>query len=689
VSGYIRIITMKIGICLVFGFAVFANVLAQNGFQQRLPNRDEENSRIARQTSADQMVQNILQWLQGVYAQNSRRIRQGQFREYLPPTNTQKPSPFKPPNGDDDNFIGYPQPGDTPRPSFNEGEKPTRYPEAKPFMKATTTPEYSTGYPDSSTPRPGYTYNPPSSTYYPPPTYTPPQSTYGPPSTYEPPQSTYGPPQSTYGPPTTVPPGYTTGYPTRPTVPSTTEEDCTDGQEQEQQEQDQEQEQQGQDQEQEQKIDQEQEQQEQTKGQKQVEDVTLPVEFDRTKDQKQEEDTDVKFTSRPEITGTTTERGTNGELKATDAPSESDKINTDTAGVQAEDDDAHPPHIHEITVECSKEMMLINIEFNRAFNGIIYSKGYYTNPDCRYVSENSNDKAFSFTVSLNSCGTEFVNAFDTQGQSYLENVLVLQNEAGIQEVWDTIRAVRCLWEGNLKKELSVALNVGMLSQEIVTFSGDTAMAKLDIQMGKDPFGPPANGLIKIGEPMTLVVSVSGDPGFDIQVKDCRARDSSGNTVALSDQDGCILKPKLFGAFQKTRNTGNTGANIMSYAYFNAFKFPDVTDLMIECNVELCKTDCEVCPDPNKKIDPGRRKRETVFRNDTLGQPVTMGKALKVILPEDLALGNEEIVSIDDVCVSRLSFIASGIVLVLLLAITALLSANLYLKRQHCLIHHKY
>lgn len=57
----------------------------------------------------------------------------------------------------------------------------------------------------------------------------------------------------------------------------------------------------------------------------------------------------------------------------------------------------------------------------------------------------------------------------------------------------------------------------MLNQEIVTFSGDTATAKLDIQIGKGPFAPAADGLVKIGEEMTLVVSVEGDPGFDLQV----------------------------------------------------------------------------------------------------------------------------------------------------------------------------
>lgn len=41
---------------------------------------------------------------------------------------------------------------------------------------------------------------------------------------------------------------------------------------------------------------------------------------------------------------------------------------------------------------------------------------------------------YSFAVYLNSCGTQFVDEFYKGKQAYLENVLVLQNEPGIQEV---------------------------------------------------------------------------------------------------------------------------------------------------------------------------------------------------------------------------------------------------------------
>lgn len=105
---------------------------------------------------------------------------------------------------------------------------------------------------------------------------------------------------------------------------------------------------------------------------------------------------------------------------------------------------------------------------------------------------------------------------------YFSTIVFSQNEPGIQEVWDTVRRVRCLWEGNINKALTVNFSVDMLKQEIVTFSGDTAVAKLDIQVGRGPFAATADGLVKIGETMTLVVTVEGDPAFDLQVRSFRA-----------------------------------------------------------------------------------------------------------------------------------------------------------------------
>ncbi|XP_070163556.1 uncharacterized protein [Polyergus mexicanus] len=377
-------------------------------------------------------------------------------------------------------------------------------------------------------------------------------------------------------------------------------------------------------------------------------------------------------------------------------------ISGETTGVAADDDLNHPPHIHSLDVECSKTMMTINIEFNRAFDGLIYSKGFYMNPECRYVEQNSGQTKYSFTVSLDSCGTQFINDFEGEaGQAYLENVLVLQNEPGIQEVWDTVRRVRCLWEGNINKALTVNFSVDMLNQEIVTFSGDTATAKLDIQIGRGPFAPAADGLVKIGETMTLVVSVEGDPGFDLQVRDCVARDeASTNMLQLTDERGCILKPKLFGAFQKTNDTGSTGASIIAYAFFQAFKFPDVMDLFIECNVELCKTDCESCPEGDQQIEPGRRRRSVMYTStntstnpNLLSDPVRVGRRFKVIMLDDLSTASSQIlesmeetavetmIKTKDVCMSNGGFYTTFSVMLSTLFVATISAAVFYIKLQ--------
>ncbi|GJQ76445.1 hypothetical protein Trydic_g2158 [Trypoxylus dichotomus] len=697
--------------------------------------RHNQTSRIIRQTNADQMVQNILQWLDTVHGQGSRKIRQNVLRTYLPPT--ESPRPFAPsqdsvpemfpplgPTYHDEPFEPQPQPQDQQYPNEfppSPGEEPTANevtaPEAPSSQPSQEIPSGSseTEAPNVETPvfptdssslsesaeekkkRPGSGYPP--SGFKPRPPFPLPTTSerslesttdteifppFEPLPTNQAGQPPIVPSESTEYPPVSEtseanqPPisPESTEYPSSnvPTSPVTSEET--------------------------------------PEPPSLPTDVSTfpPIFIGTTKEPEETRQPETKAPSPPatssptegepetsptlpEVNGVTSipEEKTNEpettplfpEVNPSEPETSPQPTDISPEVSPSPEDLRHPPHIHAIDVECAKDMMTINVEFNRRFDGIIYSKGFYTNRECRYVDVNSGKTKYTFTVQLDSCGTQFVNAFDTQNQSYLENVLVLQNEAGIQEVWDTVRAVRCLWEGSLKKSLTVSLSVGMLTEEIITFKGDTAVARLDIQRGEGPFAPSANGLVPIGEKMTLVISVSGDPGFDIQVKSCKAKSATGDLeYALTDDDGCVLRPKLFGAFQKTRNTGNTGASIIAYAFFYAFKFPDLMDLMMECNVELCKTDCDVCPIPDQRIEPGKRRRRNVY-NETLGEPVTVGKLLRVLLPEDLSDGEAliEVKREKELCVSVTNFTFASVLLISLLTCSILFSGYMFLKHR--------
>uniref|UniRef100_A0A2A4JUF2 ZP domain-containing protein n=1 Tax=Heliothis virescens TaxID=7102 RepID=A0A2A4JUF2_HELVI len=530
-----------------------------------------------KQMEVDDMVNNLLQWIQGLYQQKNRKARQ--YFGGKP----EKPRPFEPANNYLPPATGYPPSGTRPSPTYSEGPSPSpTYQPSQPSYQPSESPyQPESNYkPD----QPSYKPSLPTQPAYQPsqPSYQPSQPSYSPsPSTpsYQPsqpanvPSNTYQPPQPS--------PSYQSPQPSQPSQPS--------------------------------------------------------YDYSKPGYQPSQSDQTTQAIYVSSETGNVNTGSSSTSSSSTSSGSVSGTVVESTqTQVPDDDDDRHPPHIHDITVDCGKEMMTINIEFNKPYNGLIYSQDHYKESECVYVRENSNQAKFSFTVSLNTCGTRFYSDFENEGQAYLENVLVLQNEIGIQEVWDHIRRVRCLWEGNLKKQLVHSLSVGMLNQITSNFSGDTAMARLDIQTGRGPFAPEANGLVKIGETMTLVVSVTGDAGFDILVRECIARDSENrNVVPLTDSNGCVLKPKVFGAFQKTRDTGNTGASIIAFAFFNAFKFPDEMDLIIQCEVELCKTDCDVCPNPGS-IEPRRRRRDIIHIGNSTMEPSTIiGKGLRVVLAEDL------------------------------------------------------
>lgn len=57
----------------------------------------------------------------------------------------------------------------------------------------------------------------------------------------------------------------------------------------------------------------------------------------------------------------------------------------------------HPPHIHEMNVQCSKDMMTINVEFNKPYDGVIYSKASMTKEQIYFTTP---ETSFFFSIDL-------------------------------------------------------------------------------------------------------------------------------------------------------------------------------------------------------------------------------------------------------------------------------------------------
>ncbi|XP_003740007.1 uncharacterized protein LOC100897873 [Galendromus occidentalis] len=263
-----------------------------------------------------------------------------------------------------------------------------------------------------------------------------------------------------------------------------------------------------------------------------------------------------------------------------------------------EDDDLYLPDqdlsvatLLDVQVQCGKNVMEITMNFDSPFNGIIYSKGHYSDLQCRYSTVGNEPNRRRFSVQGHRCGSKIVDG--SKGEAFLENTVIVQHTPGIQAVTDTARALRCRFEKeNITRTVSSSLSVDVLDVISVTYSGDSIDSYMDVQLGKGPFNAnPVNGPVKIGETLTLVVYIHGDD-YDVHVADCLAHDGDiNNAIQLSNKNGCVSKPKVMGPWQKTRETSNTGASAIAWAYIEAFKFPDKLEVFLECNIEICKYQC--------------------------------------------------------------------------------------------------
>ncbi|XP_014294289.1 cuticlin-6 [Halyomorpha halys] len=335
--------------------------------------------------------------------------------------------------------------------------------------------------------------------------------------------------------------------------------------------------------------------------------------------------------------------------------------------------EVYPPQVTSLNVLCQKDKMTVDIEFSSTFNGIIYSKDHYTSPECRYVVTDSQSSRYRFTVQLNSCGTQFVNEFDKGGQAYLENVLVIQNEPGILEIWDSVRSVRCLWEGSIRQSVTSGLSVVTPSTELVTFSGDTATARLEIQTGRGPFANAEPKPANIGDMMTLVVKVEGDPDHQIRVGRCMAN-GGGQELQLSDDAGCPLRPKLMSAFEYTRSPDTNSA--IAFSYFRAFKFPDSNELNFDCNVELCKKPCVPCQENGLHHQWTNRNKRSFENNSSEQNNVfSVKNSLWMMVPQPKVTDSK-------VCVTTSTFYMCSFAMLLLMMSTITVSLRLYLSNNN-------
>lgn len=122
------------------------------------------------------------------------------------------------------------------------------------------------------------------------------------------------------------------------------------------------------------------------------------------------------------------------------------------------------PQIKNLQVQCEKTHMRVNIEFDRPFYGMIFSKGYYSDGHCVHMKPGSGHLSATFEIFLNSCGMSSSANHNSQqfgaptpSGSYVENTIIIQYDPYVQEVWDQVIFYLCLT--SLNAFCIVSLNI--------------------------------------------------------------------------------------------------------------------------------------------------------------------------------------------------------------------------------------
>ncbi|XP_061704931.1 cuticlin-1 [Cydia pomonella] len=304
------------------------------------------------------------------------------------------------------------------------------------------------------------------------------------------------------------------------------------------------------------------------------------------------------------------------------------------------------PVIQSLEVMCGKDHMDVHLTFSHPFEGIVSSKGQHGDPRCVYVPPSTGQTYFSFRIAYAKCGTKP----DLHGQFY-ENTVVVQYDKDLLEVWDEAKRLRCEWFNDYEKTASKPpMVIADLDVVQLDFRGDNVDCWMEIQAGKGPWAPPVSGIVPLGSTLTLVVAINDYRGeFDMRVKSCAASDGSGHIIQLSDEYGCVLRPKMISRFLKAK-AADERATVITYAFFHAFKFPDALSVHIRCKVEICRHGCldhcqlaGVAPQRHGALDrkDDRTHRDHNEINDSSSEEVAESSLIEETrLPLEEAFGDE-------------------------------------------------
>ncbi|CAA9997714.1 unnamed protein product [Nesidiocoris tenuis] len=346
----------------------------------------------------------------------------------------------------------------------------------------------------------------------------------------------------------------------------------------------------------------------------------------------------------------------------------------------------------EVRITCKSEHMTITVESaSGQFDGMIYPRGLGRNSSCLTMYSHATGP-ITYNLPLSACNTMSSNMEDGTIEYY--NTIVVQPHRKLVTSQGKGFHVRCKYTTR-DKMITNDINVNMLEPTMLMGTAPMPGCNMIIYQGDH-----VAQNVKIGEPLTLKVSIDQQQVYSIRLSHCSVSDATNSaSQPLIDEEGCSVDPEIMGPFQYS-DDGNS-----AHVEFQAHKFPYTDSVYYHCNVHLCLKTGEGCPpapdcsknnatvsqlktasstkeneEKGENATTGGRKRRRRRQSPEEGAPATIevysglyvNEANDLSRPDQLDLVSREKTFFDDgnsICISQRNFAIgiaiAGLVLMLL------------------------
>ncbi|XP_013183505.2 uncharacterized protein LOC106129482 [Amyelois transitella] len=343
-----------------------------------------------------------------------------------------------------------------------------------------------------------------------------------------------------------------------------------------------------------------------------------------------------------------------------------------------------------LTVACERDSMHVTVSLAHVphashidsefetFNGIVYPAGLGSNSSClrEYVHARGD---LQYSLPLKGCNTMSTDHDDGTVEYY--NNIIVQPHLKLVTGQGRGYHVRCRYsrrditQFHLFRPRADRLSSGDIDNNIDEFDEESGLlpsVTMKIYKG-DPKDNHIASSVKIGDTLSLVVSLEKQRQYGLLVSECAVKDGLGwAEQSLIADDGCPLDGEIMGMFQYSGDKQEASVS------FPAHKFPYTASVYYTCEVKLCDlnhpTDCEPC---------AHKQRVRTRRQSEEGSPATVEVFSGLYVNEADSPDNDEVTSEkkeDEICISQRNFaigicVAGVILMICVIAAIAFILAR--------------